>query len=130
MDTEERVYIMINGEALRFQAPKQLLEYLLIEVLGGNIEYSPLSSLRKNIDVIFLFLFEYCQAKKISDRGVFSRKKVFDFCKTREDFISQFYNLLLSLSGCPLLHGFGVSNAFGDKPQGNPERKRITHEKK
>jgi hypothetical protein len=127
---KERVDVEMNGRTVVFQEPKQLLECLLLQILEVDIKYSPVNVLHKNTEAIFSLVLEYCKEKKVSGRDITSKKKMLDYCKTRENFVSQFYDLLLSLSGCSPLHGFGFSNSFGDKIEGNSERKRISYEKR
>jgi len=105
-----------------------LLKYLLVYIL--DIKHSPLETLIENTKQIFLFVSQYCKEAKKSSAGIMTRFREFDRIKTREGFKIKFYDTILSIEGLSSLHGFGVANSFGDKTRGNPEKTRMTYEKK
>ena len=128
LNIQEKTKVLINGEEILSLSPKELLNYLLIYIL--DIKYSPLETLIENTKQIFLFVSQYCKETKKSSAGIVTRLKGFDRIKTRENFERKFYDTILSMEGLSSLHGFGVGNNFGDKLKRNPEKTRMTYEKK
>ena len=125
---QEKTKVLIGGEEVLFFDPKELLKYLLFYIL--DIKYSPLETLIENTKQIFLFVSQYCKETKKSSAGIMIRSKGFNHVKTRENFINKFYDTILSIEGLSSLHGFGIANNFGDQLRGNPEKTRMTYEKK
>lgn len=115
--------IFLNGHKIMILDGKDLLNYLLLNIL--NVHFSPVEVLIEQVKDIYSICKEYCVELKQSPRKVLLTQKQlrrWSNIKTREQFLFQYYNLILSTEGKGNLPGFGFTNRFGDKLKGNPEK--------
>jgi hypothetical protein len=102
-----------------------VLEFLLF-LFSDDLQYRSKEALVELVKGIFDLVdlsFGYkvnafYSRKKESFQGKISKQ-------SRDNILSWIYNNMLSLEGMGLLHGFGVTDKFGDRLWGNPEYQSI-----
>lgn len=119
---EKHFNIFINGYLFGFTSVNELMSYLLTEVM--NLKYSSSDALLDGFEKSVEIVKEFCKEKKIAIRRRFLKddflsdlKKIINDTQLR----TQLYELVLSLEGKSRLHGFKLTNKFGDRLSINPE---------
>lgn len=99
-----------------------------------HVRFTPFGLLKRNCQRIIEHNLEWLMEEREqhtgSERAGYERaitkldrmQAVFSTTRTRREFMRRYYNFLLSLDGCGLLHGYGFSNAFGDRIRGDAEK--------
>jgi len=131
---DQKPRLLINGLECDSSSPKKLLKDLLSLLrLGGSSLHVLIQNFEKIIEVFTAFSTEYKETVLKGEKASWTRMerslaKQLRWWKTiteREVFITKYYDLVLSLDGLGALPGFGLTNNFGDKLKGNPERKSM-----
>ena len=136
--------IRVNNIPLESTDPKKLFYQLLLVL---RIKHSSLHYLKENLIQIFDTMLEYCDEERDTKdakrkrqlttlKRLVTRYKQYWVNRTpeydrstsfieRQRFIQSYYDILLTLEGKGTLPNFGMSNKFGDKLIGNPEKQSI-----
>lgn len=127
---------LVNDKAIGYDDSSDMLRDILMFHLP-HVQYQDRSHAADNMKEQLLQFSEFLEleynATKKAGRNrvralikkIHSFTKVLDFCKSNGAIQIQIYNLVLSLEKLGLLHGFGMSNIWGDKLKGDPERKSL-----
>lgn len=104
-----------------------------------HVKYSPFGLLKRNCQRVIEQLIEWMEEEKqeqvlLDVRADYDRcmrrlvrvQKVFSSSRNRRQFMLRYYNFILSLNGCGLLHGYGLSS-HGGKGWGDAERQSYSH---
>lgn len=129
------MYITLNGHMIKIEDPGEIVNTIFSSVCDLN--YWSYEALKELYIGVFDIVSKYCVEKRKtcfgSKKTKFTRfisKNEYRFLpRNKEKMLLLIYEFILSSEGLGRSHGFGFSNKFGDKIQGNSETSRLTKDK-
>lgn len=128
---------IINNEGRNPYYAFSIKEVVIMILLLVDVQYSPFGVAKWNIIKALRLVEEFCKlvAEKMKGqekgqmsrllRGLRNSRTYILKARDRKTLCRRYYDLILSMEGLSTLPGFGMSNLFGDKLYGNPEKVSI-----
>jgi hypothetical protein len=131
-----RMYLSIRNckQLIPIGEPKEIISYILQSI--PNLELWSYESLKTLHTDLYQILIEYCtqerETKIGSEKAKYTRvarsaeKALRHTPRDHLSLLIRMYDILLTGEGLGRLHGYGMTNRWGDHIKGDPEYNRMT----
>lgn len=133
-----RTFVHVNGHVFDFFDYKEALSYVM-SIAIRHSQYAPLITLKENIceacdqaSELLTILTEQAVEKqeksnlKRKATKMIKSKEFFMKMREKDPLLLSWGEMMMSIEGKGLLHGYGFTNAHGDHIRGNSEKTSVT----